>query len=178
MIRSIPNVIYESEYNINGGTPFQIDDYSFGETIGIIGLGSPFVMELSYQSQAPKFYDAQKADLNHSVSTLSGISREREIQIFQLYKQKHELFQKLPYKCGDKVKILLEPGSVLLLSEDARYYWKYGIERKAVHQFKQQTIQREKSFTISFYHSLKEGKYPLFGPLDENFNGTISKLFV
>ncbi|MEH2176348.1 alpha-ketoglutarate-dependent dioxygenase AlkB [Nostoc sp.] len=51
---------------------------------------------------------------------------------------------------GEKIPILLEPKSIVILKEDARYKWTHSIAPRKVDKFRGQVIRRERRVSLTF----------------------------
>ena len=53
-------------------------------------------------------------------------------------------------KTGEKTSLLLEPRSLLLLTDDARYLWKHGIAHRKMDRHQGQSIKRGRRISLTF----------------------------
>ena len=53
-------------------------------------------------------------------------------------------------KTGEKTSLLLEPRSLLLLTDDARYLWKHGITHRKTDRYQGQSIKRGRRVSLTF----------------------------
>lgn len=51
---------------------------------------------------------------------------------------------------GEKIPVLLEPRSIVVLKDDARYKWAHSIPARKVDHFQGQTITRERRVSLTF----------------------------
>jgi alkylated DNA repair dioxygenase AlkB len=51
---------------------------------------------------------------------------------------------------GEKISVLLEPRSIVVLKDDARYQWMHSIAARKVDRFQGQTITRERRLSLTF----------------------------
>jgi len=51
---------------------------------------------------------------------------------------------------GEKIPVLLEPRSIVVLKDDARYKWTHSIPARKVDNFYGQTITRERRVSLTF----------------------------
>lgn len=51
---------------------------------------------------------------------------------------------------GDKLSLLLEPRSLLVLTRDARYVWKHGIAPRKADRYQGEIIQRKRRISLTF----------------------------
>jgi alkylated DNA repair dioxygenase AlkB len=51
---------------------------------------------------------------------------------------------------GEKIPVLLEPRSIVVLKDDARYKWTHSIPARKVDHFYGQTITRERRVSLTF----------------------------
>jgi len=53
-------------------------------------------------------------------------------------------------KTGEKTSLLLEPRSLLLLTDDARYLWKHGIAHRKTDRYEGQSLHRGRRVSLTF----------------------------
>lgn len=61
-------------------------------------------------------------------------------------------------KTGKKTSLLLEPGSLLVLSTDARYLWQHSIAARKTDRYNDQIIQRRRRVSLTFIAAEKTGR--------------------
>lgn len=66
-------------------------------------------------------------------------------------------FTKVP--TGEKIPVLLEPRSIVVLKDDARYQWLHSISARKVDHFQGQIITRERRVSLTFRKVIIEGIY-------------------
>jgi alkylated DNA repair dioxygenase AlkB len=60
-------------------------------------------------------------------------------------------------KDGRRASLFLEPRSLLMLSDEARYDWQHGIARRKTDRWQGQAIRRSRRLSITFRLAKRQG---------------------
>lgn len=61
-----------------------------------------------------------------------------------------EQVEKLP----PQVQVLMKPGSLLVLKNDARYKWLHGVKKGRIHEFKNEKIEKSDRISLVFWNGV------------------------
>jgi alkylated DNA repair dioxygenase AlkB len=129
-LHSPPTQIMVNEYRGATGISNHVDDWNaFGDTVVTLSLVNPIWMNLQKNNEKINENNNEKINENNN----EKINENNN--------------EKINEKNYNQTKVLLEPGSILVLKNDARFHWKHGIpSAKWLHLKDGSLVKRTESY--------------------------------
>ena len=137
---NMPNVGQVNLYPSDGGCPMHVDARGVGAAIAMVSLGSPAVLDLIHEERYAQLVDQHG---NEEEAEAAAATDEALVQV------------------------LLEPLSVVILSNESRYHWLHGVKEGA-HSFDGAPVDRGVRTSIVLWSTDTDPDAPPFKKPSKN----------